>query len=329
MEGKPQSILDKRSLKRERRALECDAPAKVRNALCCSLVADSRRDDALIEMMEQGDVLARGPDGSPLISRLVDPKMGTAKTIVIGHGAKQAYGETTVRSLLDASSEKTRRWLKTLTNHQARGLVHEIGQRLVEQSQAYHLEVKELKRLKWLLGFAYFGLSTDAPEKDLDAAYKSFAKKMHPDKNGGSEESKQRFQVMKERYEGLKDAIRSREGEGDVRKGSDGCSKHAAAECTAESGSCYARQILDGRPPPSDTWRKEAYNEDDNDESHASKDDERRTSQLSYDPSDRDSIIDCMRKMLERLKSIQPHQEILSNELDRVTVQLSDPSCAK
>lgn len=37
--------------------------------------------------------------------------------------------------------------------------------------------------------------------------YRKLAKKMHPDKNGGTESAKNRFQAMKERYEALKKKI--------------------------------------------------------------------------------------------------------------------------
>merc|ERR1712083_140286 len=52
--------------------------------------------------------------------------------------------------------------------------------------------------------YEYFGLSPTSAERDLDNAYRQLAKKMHPDKNGGTEEAKMRFQAMKERYEALK-----------------------------------------------------------------------------------------------------------------------------
>merc|ERR1712061_338345 len=51
---------------------------------------------------------------------------------------------------------------------------------------------------------AFFGLAEDCSEKELDNAYRKFARSMHPDKNGGTEEAKEKFQQMKERYGSLK-----------------------------------------------------------------------------------------------------------------------------
>merc|ERR1712048_1140098 len=73
-----------------------------------------------------------------------------------------------------------------------------------EQSQSYHCYLKELQKYQERMGFEYFGLPKDATEKQLDNAYRSLAKKMHPDKNGGTEEAKKRFQNMKDRYDKLK-----------------------------------------------------------------------------------------------------------------------------
>merc|ERR1719188_2712542 len=50
----------------------------------------------------------------------------------------------------------------------------------------------------------FFGLSLEASDKDVDNAYRKKARQMHPDKNGGTDEAKKRFQEMKERYEELK-----------------------------------------------------------------------------------------------------------------------------
>merc|ERR1712151_893902 len=54
------------------------------------------------------------------------------------------------------------------------------------------------------LDYEYFRLSPDSSDKDLNNAYRQFAKQLHPDKNGGTEEAKQRFQLLKKRYERLK-----------------------------------------------------------------------------------------------------------------------------
>merc|ERR1712194_648819 len=63
------------------------------------------------------------------------------------------------------------------------------------------------------LNYQYFGLEADASERDIDNAYRKLARKMHPDKNGGTEEAKKKFQDMKERYEALKKKISEAAGD--------------------------------------------------------------------------------------------------------------------
>merc|ERR1712193_21525 len=94
---------------------------------------------------------------------------------------------------------------------QLHGLVHEVGQRLVETSQRCQIRMKEREAIQEVYDYASLGLSPDASEKELDAAYRKLAKRMHPDKNGGTEEAKAKFQRMKECYEELK--RRRQEGE--------------------------------------------------------------------------------------------------------------------
>mmetsp|Transcript_51867 Transcript_51867/g.97298 ORF Transcript_51867/g.97298 Transcript_51867/m.97298 type:complete len:1271 (+) Transcript_51867:54-3866(+) len=73
------------------------------------------------------------------------------------------------------------------------------------QSFADNFHMHPTRLFSELANLAYFGLSEDASDKDLDNAYRQMAKRMHPDKNGGTEESKQRFQEMQKRYEALKE----------------------------------------------------------------------------------------------------------------------------
>merc|ERR1719253_2067079 len=85
-----------------------------------------------------------------------------------------------------------------------RGLVHEMGQRLLESSQIYQVRLNQWEQLSEKSNLAFFGLSDGCTDRELDVAYRQLSKKMHPDKNGGTEESKERFQDMKKRYEELK-----------------------------------------------------------------------------------------------------------------------------
>merc|ERR1719281_1042373 len=71
------------------------------------------------------------------------------------------------------------------------------------------------------LNYHYFGLTADASDKDLDNAYRKLAKQMHPDKNGGTDAAKKRFQQMKERYEAIKKKRQEEEEESDTGSGPD------------------------------------------------------------------------------------------------------------
>jgi hypothetical protein len=312
-------------------------------AFCSSGQEDFDRTDSemrisenLLLAMEKGEVIARDEDGTPTISRQVDEKTGVAKTVVItDEGKKQAYGESTIRSLLDSPDQKAQDWIKGLTTHQMRGLIHEVGRRLIENSQVYHLRLKELKRLREQQGFLYFGLSKDATEKELEAAYRILAKKMHPDKNGGTDEAKKAFQTMRERYESLRKRVRKRaqglESDGDT--DSDESKRGKGSKTSAEG---CAGQILDGEPPPEDAEQrrnqqrqKEAYDEDDDDEDKGkNKKEERQSSSINYDPSDRESMRTCMLDMLKSLKKIRPQQEQLAKELYQTSSDLRSESKA-
>lgn len=220
-----------------------------------------------------------------------------------------------------------------------RGLIHEVCQRLIEQSQVYHLRLKEYKKLKEQLGFSYFGLNKDATEKELEAAYRTLAKKMHPDKNGGTEDAKKKFQTMKERYESLKKRVRRRAqglDSGDETDSSDSDRRGSKNAGDASPSRC-AGQILDGEAPPEDAerranqkHRKEAYDEDEDDEADRKrkkdKKAERRSSSINYDPTDRDSMCKCMGEMIIQLKNIRPQQEQLAKQLYEVSSEIVNKS---
>merc|ERR1712110_1286492 len=89
---------------------------------------------------------------------------------------------------------------------------------------------KELQRIKEKFSWGYFGLTEGATEKELETAYRALAKKMHPDKNGGTEDAKQRFQNMKERYEALKKSLAKSDSDNEDHK-------HDADEAASTSGS--------------------------------------------------------------------------------------------
>merc|ERR1711896_124231 len=96
-----------------------------------------------------------------------------------------------------------------------------MGQRLLESSGLYQARLKKWEALSEKADLAYFGLSEDCTDRDLDVAYRQLSKKMHPDKNGGTEESKRRFQEMKTRYEDLKKKRGEQENEEPAEKEKD------------------------------------------------------------------------------------------------------------
>jgi len=146
--------------------------------------------------------------GKPLIVRRTHLQTGAASTIVMDvHGTTRSFGSETVKSMMESDESKIASWIQTMKDHHVRGLVHEIRERLYESSGKLQTRRKELEQFSKRLTFEYFGLSEGSQEKELDNAYRRLARSMHPDKNGGTSEAKQRFQAMKERYEDLKTQI--------------------------------------------------------------------------------------------------------------------------
>jgi len=152
-----------------------------------------------------GEVIAYDEQGKPAIVRQVNAETGIARTIVRGQeGSQRVFGENTIAALTNSGVEEAAKWCGSLSKLELRGLVHEVGQRLLEASRAYHSKVEQLDRLDEIFNYCFFGLNADTDDKALDNAYRRMAKKMHPDKNGGTEAAKLKFQQMKERYESLK-----------------------------------------------------------------------------------------------------------------------------
>lgn len=155
-----------------------------------------------------GEPIAFDSYGRPVIARQVDPDTGGKTMVLNDDGSCDVFGKQTIASLLSSTETETDDWIQVLTDFQLRGLVHEIGQRLLESSQLYQARLKSWEQLSEKANLAFFGLSEDATDRELDVAYRQMSKKMHPDKNGGTEESKERFQDMKKKYEALKKEAR-------------------------------------------------------------------------------------------------------------------------
>jgi len=141
----------------------------------------------------------------PELIRLVDPETGVAQTVVLNEDGSQRYfGERTVASMVASTEGQFSGWISSLTHPEVRGLLHEMSQHIQQGVRRYYKTKSEVDQLTVQASYAYFGLSMGACEKQLDNAYRKLAKQMHPDKNGGTEEAKRRFQHMQERYEALK-----------------------------------------------------------------------------------------------------------------------------
>eukprot|EP00929_Paragymnodinium_shiwhaense_P059101 TRINITY_DN29582_c0_g1_i1.p1 TRINITY_DN29582_c0_g1~~TRINITY_DN29582_c0_g1_i1.p1 ORF type:complete len:753 (-),score=117.64 TRINITY_DN29582_c0_g1_i1:353-2566(-) len=155
------------------------------------------------QMMEY--IIARDENGQVLITRQVDVSTGVAQTIVHhGDGTVSAFGDQTIDSLIASLSDHSASFVTDLTDNELRGLVHETGQRLMANSQAYHgakteEDAQNIEEFK-----EFFGLAEDATERDLENAYRQLARKLHPDKNGGTEEAKEQFQELQAKYDTLK-----------------------------------------------------------------------------------------------------------------------------
>lgn len=156
-----------------------------------------------------GEPIAFDEQGVPIIVRSVE--LGQSRHYVLNEDGKwHTFGDRTVDSLMKSGEDTAREWLGALSHRDVRGLVHELGQRLLKSSQLYQKQQGVLEFICDMADYAFFGLTSQCSERELDNAYRKMAKKMHPDKNGGTDMAKKRFQHMKERYESLK----SRRGAG-------------------------------------------------------------------------------------------------------------------
>lgn len=151
------------------------------------------------------EAVALDSNGAVIIQRQVYAEPQQAYTVIWNEdGSHCAFGQQTISSLLINDAATTHAWLGLLTHRQLHGLVHESGRRLAEQSQDYQSRRHSSEQAEVLDNYAFFGLAPEAAsDKDLEAAYRRLAKQLHPDKNGGTEEAKERFQEMHARYEML------------------------------------------------------------------------------------------------------------------------------
>jgi molecular chaperone DnaJ len=259
-----------------------------------------------------GETIAYNNRGEPVISRTIASDTGVGVTVVQNDdGTQSTFGKNTLCSLMSSDETDAQTWINNLSTLEVRGLVHEIGQVLLSTSAVYQFHLNRLKDLSETKNYAYFGLSEDATDKEIDMAYRKLAKQMHPDKNGGTPEAKERFQQMKERYEALKEH-RANNGPPKPKE-----EKEERREEKEESGSEKGEAEKEGEDgeeakEEKEEKRKEAYDEDDEDKSP--KTEKQRTS-ISYDPTDQESLATTAVEMLQRLKAIEGSMTTLRHKL--------------
>jgi len=259
------------------------------------------------------DVIALDEYGRPLIMRQIHPETGSARTLVMNEdGSHRVFGEHTVHSLTTSSEEESKTWVLSLNGTQLRGLVHEVGQRLLEGSRLYHARLGQLEKMGEHLNYVYFGLTADSSDKELDQAYRSLAKRMHPDKNGGTDDAKRRFQQMKERYELLKKK-RGMMNEDDDENEMDVAPQSSGGEEDDEDG---AKRLKDRKPPKNKDEEEEATVGD-------KKVGEDSSGNIEYDPSDKDSMLKTVTKMLGQLKNVEVQMKVVVKELRRIQSEVA------
>lgn len=140
------------------------------------------------------------------IFREVDREKETSSTIAREEdGATMVFDDEMINSLLDSTDDTRMATVAKLRLRHLHGLVHELEQRLLSLSQALQHLLKAQDAQQEMEAYATFGLTPECTDKQLDTAYRRLCRNMHPDKNGGSEEAKERFQKMKDQYEWLKE----------------------------------------------------------------------------------------------------------------------------
>mmetsp|Transcript_82462 Transcript_82462/g.163675 ORF Transcript_82462/g.163675 Transcript_82462/m.163675 type:complete len:1171 (+) Transcript_82462:65-3577(+) len=295
------------------------------------------KETVVTESVLVGNPIAFSETGRPVIVRQTDDESGQARTIVQSEdGSRKVFGANTVQSLMSSKKQDATRWVGSLTDRQIHGLVHEFGQRLIDTSRRYTKHRLELEGLAKQADFAYFGLSAGATEKDLSVAYRKMAKRMHPDKNGGTEDAKRRFQVMKEKYENLRDHYQSaaskneddrepaREKEEEEQApAEDGSPVVAEEEHLSEAGADEAGEDGEGctdEPEQGEsTKRREAYDEDEDAPSPCQrKSSSEADKRIEYDPCCRSSMDSVVWKMQGQMQRLEESIGTIQAELRRV-----------
>lgn len=280
--------------------------------------------------MPEGETIAYNELGQPSIVRHVDNETGVARTIVKNEdGSHRVFGENTVTSLTNSTAEEASTWAYNLTNHQLRGLVHEVGQRLLKDSQLYHTRLTELDKMGEIINYQYFGLNVGDSEKNLDNAYRKLARSMHPDKNGGTEEAKKKFQNMKARYEALK----KKRGESCVDEvpGTNQNKKEVEGEKSSDKNNKDNAKTQNDdllTDPTEEGADDEAPKHEEAEEDEASEDktEDKSSTKIEYDPGNKESMVATVARMVKQLQNVDIQMQVLMKELQKARTQLPSKS---
>jgi len=310
--------------------------------------------------LARAQLIEADENGRPVIVRHSDPETGAERTIVMNEdGTMRMFGAETVASMTTRDESDIAEWIAVMTDRHLRGLVNEVRERLVESSHRLHDRRAELERLSKQLNFRYFGLSEGAKEKDLDNAYRRLARSMHPDKNGGTEEAKQRFQAMRGRYEELRSQLAAppaaperpeparRPQEGGEGAESQDCSKEADSSDSASNQEALAKDAEEKQSgeecpeelteeelerqrqdkEPEAQLRREANDEDNDAQPEAAAAGSRQGTTAgshSSQASSRAGLEESAWKMLRQLKMVNQNLKIVESDFTRVQVDNSN-----
>lgn len=125
-------------------------------------------------------------------------------------GCIKAIDGESIREFFDEAL--MRRWVASLPQCHLKGFDQELRIHLSSMWTEYSKMKAEHEDYLENTDYIFFGLDKASTLKDLEQAYRKLARRMHPDKNGGSDEAKSKFQDLKERYEKLKQKMECRTG---------------------------------------------------------------------------------------------------------------------
>jgi len=275
--------------------------------------------------LPEGEPIAFDEHGRPWLVRWTDEESGAARTVVRNEdGSQRSFGESTISSLLSTETDEAAKWAealsKDLSTRELRGLSHELGQRLLHTSQLYQQRHSELEQVAAQLDFQFFGIDgASASSKDLDNAYRQIARKMHPDKNGGTDQAKERFQTMKQRYERLKKRMRGSSEEDTTGQAADDDTAESRGDSAEDGGRSGSED--GGDSPGNEDEEQQQKGESEKSEGDAASEDSK-----PYDVNDKDSIVRMVSKYASQLKDMQEKFDVLIKELERVRPHVQQSS---